>query len=166
MIPDPLGYLLLVVEFYQRSAFSFLGVFHCDFYFKDLAIWGTLFWCSDTWGGCSVDYRHYSFKEILIARGVNDKEVIWYICPDRGGGVVGGGGFYDDIKCWEVSLRYSKMPLWMMACSPLWWQWYRMNCSPLVISRHCRGILRSLFFLSWPIRAYITFHHPGYFFGP
>ena len=44
-------------------------------------------------GGFSVDYRHYSFKNILVDHGVDDMEV------RRESGPGGGGGFYDDIYC-------------------------------------------------------------------
>ena len=47
----------------------FLYGFQCDSYLKDLPIWNR------GGGGCSVDYIHYSFGEILVAHGDDDMEV-------------------------------------------------------------------------------------------
>ena len=64
-------------------------------------------------------------EEILVGHGDDATDVRWYIHKERvrvvGGEGGGGGSFYDGIKCWEASLRYSKMPLWIMYLSPLLW---------------------------------------------
>ena len=75
-------------------------------------------------GGCSADYSHNTFKDILVAYGIENMEVIWEICQERGivvggeGGRIGGyisregrGDFYEDKKCFGVYLRYSRIAL-------------------------------------------------------
>ena len=65
-----------------------------------------------------MDYIHFIFEDILVSHGDDDMEVKLDSRPERRV-VVGGEEWYDrgwghfnyDIKCLEVSLRYSNNSL-------------------------------------------------------
>ena len=65
-----------------------------------------------------MDYIYFRFEGILVSHGDDDMEVKLYSRPERGV-LVGGeegydkgwGDFIEDIKCLEVSLRYSNNSL-------------------------------------------------------
>ena len=84
MISDPYRYLLLVVGFYQRSVPLFLYGFQCYFYLKDLPIGNTISCCRFMWVEHSMDYRHYSIKNIFMAHGDEDTEVEFEIIWETG----------------------------------------------------------------------------------
>ena len=68
IISDPYKYLLWIVGFYHRSVLFFLYGLQFNSYFKNIPIWNIVSWCSNTGSILSMEYRHYRFKNIFMAR--------------------------------------------------------------------------------------------------
>ena len=116
--------------------------------------------------GFSVDHRHYSSKEILVAHGVDEIEAIWCSRLERGilvGGERGhtrrgnyqwGGG---SLLLWNKFLRsvpQIQLSSFLVACLfSFVVETIRNELCPLGFSRHCRGRIKSLFYLAWTTRA-------------
>ena len=78
--------MLSVVGFYQRRVPLFLYGFQCCFYLKDLPIGYIVSCYSYVRDEFSMDYRHYSIKNILVAHGDKDTEMELESLQDNGVG--------------------------------------------------------------------------------